>query len=47
MRHPDKTEAQEWVKAETARLRAMSYQDLLALLDDPSTTACRAEQGAS
>jgi hypothetical protein len=34
MRHPDKAEAQEWVDAETARLRAMSYQELQALLDD-------------
>ena len=35
MRHPDKAEAQEWVNTEIARLRAMSYKDLLALLGDP------------
>jgi hypothetical protein len=33
--HPDDEEAREWVQAEINRLHAMSYADLLSLLDDP------------
>src|SRR5947208_14822717 len=35
VRHPDEAEAQEWVDAELAKLRAMSYENLLPLVDNP------------
>jgi hypothetical protein len=35
MRHPDEVEAREWVASEVRRLRSMSYDDLLVVLDDP------------
>ena len=34
MNHPDKAEAQEWVRAQIERLRAMSYDELRASLND-------------
>jgi hypothetical protein len=35
MPHPDQIEAQEWVATEIERVRAMSYRDLLPMVDNP------------
>jgi hypothetical protein len=35
MPHPDKDEAQEWVASEIAEVHAMSYRDLLPIVDNP------------
>ena len=35
MPHPDQIEAQEWVATEIGRVRVMSYQDLLPMVDNP------------
>jgi hypothetical protein len=35
MPHPDKNEAQQWVASEIARVRGMSYQALLPMVDNP------------
>jgi hypothetical protein len=34
MRHPDEAEAIEWVSAEIARLRSLSYDELAGLVDE-------------
>lgn len=35
MPHPDEVEAQEWVASEIAQVRAVSYRDLLPMVDNP------------
>ena len=36
MKHPDKTEAQSWVRAQIERLRGMTYDELVASVDEPA-----------
>jgi hypothetical protein len=45
MLHPDEGEAREWVAAQTERLRATSYDELLLSRDEPVHYAVQSQTG--
>jgi hypothetical protein len=43
--HPDESEARDWVKLEIEQLRALSYEELLRVRDEPIHHAVQSRTG--